>query len=291
MRRRASFRVILALFLLSVAAVPAGAVVPLTAPPLPERVALADLIALGKVTAVENEPVEAAPLVKIPGVTKKVTFRVALVSIQSSLSGADKVERLRVGFAPPAADGAKPGRGTGRFALVRLAAGDEGCFFLRKHPDEPFYVAAASYDFLDKAKTKGFDKEIAEVRRCVRLLGDAKTGLESKQAEDRLLTAALLIYRYRTPRHVYRGKPKTEPVDAEQSKCILAALAEGDWSARETPAPGSPLSLFLRLGLSKADGWEPPPALAEVPAAARKWLREHADYRILRYVPPDENGN
>jgi hypothetical protein len=277
--------------LLLTADFPAGAVVPLTAPPLPERVALADLIALGKVTAVEEDLVEAAPLVKIPGVTKKVSYRLAVVSIQSPLLGAEKSERIRVAFAPPPADGARTGRGTGRFALVRLAAGDEGCFFLRKHPDQPFYVAAASYDFLDKSKTKAFDKDIAEVKRCVSLLGDANAGLRSKQPDERLLTAALLIYRYRTPRHVYRGKPKTEPVEAEQSQRILAALADGDWNMKETPVPGSALSLFLRLGLTKAEGWEPPPALAELPAAAQTWLRKHSDYRIQRYVPPDENGD
>jgi hypothetical protein len=277
--------------MLLAAALPAGAVVPLTVPPLPERVALADLIALGKVTTVEDELVQAGPLVKIPGVTKKVSYRIAALSIKSPLLGADKVDRVRVAFAPPAAGGAKSSRGTNRFALVRLAAGDEGCFFLRKHPDEPFYVASAAYDFLDK-KTKDFDKEVAQVKRCVRLLADAGAGLQAKLADDRLLTATLLIYRYRTPRYVYRGKPQTEAIEAEQSKCILAALAEGNWSTKETPAPGSPLSLFLRLGLTKADGWETPTALADVAPAARKWLHDHAaDYRIRRYVPPEEPGN
>lgn len=280
-------RLLFALLLVLTTVCPAGAVVPLTAPPLPERVALADLIALGKVTAVEDELVEAAPLVKIPGVTKKVPFRIAVVSIQSSLLGAVKLERVRVAFAPTI-NGAKPGRGTSRLSLVHLAAGDEGCFFLRKHPDEPFYVAAAAYDFMDKSKTKAFDHEVSQVRRCVRLLGDANAGLRADKAEDRLLTAALLIYRYRTARHVYRGKPKTEPVDAEKSQRILAALAEGDWRAKETPAPGSPLSLFLRLGLTKDDGWETPAALAEVAPAARKWLQEHPSYRIRRYVAPEE---
>src|SRR5215471_17957253 len=181
---------------------PVGAVVPLTAPPLPARVALADLIALGKVTAIEDEVVEAAPLVKIPGLTKKVPFRIAVVSIQSPILGADKLERVRVAFTPPPAAGSTI-RGGGKLALVPLATGDEGCFFLRKHPDEPFYVASAAYDYLAKDKTKEFDKEIAQVKRCVRLIGDTKTGMASKEADDRLLTAALLIYRYRTPRHVY----------------------------------------------------------------------------------------
>jgi hypothetical protein len=266
------------------------AVVPLTAPPLPARVALADLIAMGKVTSIEDEVVPAAPLVKIPGVTKKVPFRIAVVSIHSSVLGADKLERVRVAFTPPPSGGSTV-RGGGRLAIVRLAVGDEGCFFLRKHPDEPFYVASAAYDFLAKDKTKEFDKEIAQVKRCVRLLGDAKSGLESKEADDRLLTAALLLYRYRTPRHVYLGKPRTEPIPADESKRILTILSEADWDAKEPSVAGTPMSLFLRLDLTSADGWEPPAELPRVVPDARKWLREHSgEYRIQRYLPPDDAG-
>ena len=268
----------------------AGAIVPLTAPPLPARVALADLIALGKVTAIEDGVVEAAPLVKIPGVTKKVPFRIAVVSIQSPIQGADKLERVRVAFTPPPTDGTTV-RGGGRLAIVRLAAGYEGCFFLRKHSDEPFYVASAAYDFLAKGKTKEFDKEIAQVKRCVRLLNDTKKGLAAKEADDRLLTAALLIYRYRTPRHVYRGKPRTESIAADESKRILTILSEADWEAKEPSLAGTPLSLFLRLDLTAADGWQPPADLPRVAPAARKWLLDNAaKYRIQRYLPPEDSG-
>jgi hypothetical protein len=277
--------------LMLLAAVPAGAVVPLTAPPLPARVALADLIALGKVTSVEDEIVQAAPLVKIPGVTNKVPFRIAVVTIQSSLFGAEELKRVRVAFTPPSADGAKAVRSGGKLAVVRFAAGDEGCFLLRKHQDEPFYVASAAYDFMDKAKTKDFAKEIALMKNCVRLLADTKAGLAAKQADDRLLTAALLIYRYRTARHVYLGKPRTETIAADESKRILTILAEADWNAKDPPAAGPPLSLFLRLDLTKEDGWEPPAVLAEVAPAARKWLDDHAaEYRIRRYLPSEEAG-
>jgi hypothetical protein len=281
---------LLSAFAVFAVALPVGAVVPLTVPPLPARVALADFIALGKVTAIEDEVVEAAPLVKIPGVTKKVPFRVAVVSIQSPILGGEKLERVRVAFSPPPAAGSNI-RGGGKLALHHLAAGDEGCYFLRKHPEEPFYVASAAYDFMAKDKTKEFDKEIAQVKRCVRLIGNTKTGLESKEADDRLLTAALLIYRYRTPRYVYRGKPRTESIPADESKRILTILSEADWDAKDASLAGTPLSLFLRFDLTNADGWAPPAELAAVPGAARKWLRDHAgEYRIQRYLPPEEAG-
>jgi hypothetical protein len=268
-------------------AFPAGAVAQLTAPPLPARVALADVIALGKVTAIEDDLVDAAPLVKIPGVTKKVPFRIAVVSIQSSIMGTNKIERVRVAFTPPPADGTTA-RGRGRLAIVRLAAGDEGCFFLRKHPDEPFYVASAAYDFLAKDKTKEFDKEIAQVKRCVRLLNDTKKGFASKEADDRFLTAALLLYRYRTPRYVYTAKPRTEPIPADESKHILTTLSEAEWDPKEGSAEGKPMSLFLRLGLTREDGWELPAELPRVLPAAKKWLHDHAaEYRIQRFLPPE----
>src|SRR5438132_4746456 len=110
---------------LMITAIPARAVVPLTAPSVPERVALADLIALGKVTAIEDALVEASPLVKIPGVTKKVSYRIAVVAIDKPLLGTEDGKRIRVGFLPPAENDGKPGRGAARFARVELKTSQE----------------------------------------------------------------------------------------------------------------------------------------------------------------------
>src|SRR5438105_15067649 len=57
------------------------AVVPLVAPPVPKRVALADLVVVGKITAIEDGLVEAVPPLKIPGVSQTVFYRVAAVTI------------------------------------------------------------------------------------------------------------------------------------------------------------------------------------------------------------------
>jgi hypothetical protein len=123
------------------------------------------------------------------------------------------------------------------------------------------------------------------------LIGDTKKGMASKEADDRLLTAALLIYRYRTPRHVYLGKPRTESIPVDESKRILTILSEADWDAKEPSVAGTPLSLFLRLDLTSADSWEPPAELPKVAPAAKKWLHDHAaEYRIQRYLPPEDAG-
>jgi hypothetical protein len=267
---------------LLLATLPAWAVIPLTAPPLPERIALADLIVVGKITSIDAELVEALPVLPIPGVTNRVMYRIVNITVDKPLLGAKAVTRVRVGFVPPA-DNRKPAR----FSLAGLALDQEGCFFLRKHPHEPFYVVSASYDVIDKADAKEYGRELADLTRCIRLLANVQGGLRAKQPDDRLLTAALLIYRYRTPRHVYPGKPTTESISANESKQILITLAEADWTAKDAPAWRTPLGLFLRLGLTERDGWQPPAQLSEVSPAARRWLRDNSEsYRIQRYVPP-----
>jgi hypothetical protein len=261
------------------------AVVPLTAPPIPKRVALADLVVVGKVTAMEDDLVDASPPLKIPGASNTVSYRVAVVTIDSVLVGGKKdVTKVRVGVVQPPK---KAGEGsTRRPPKVQFAVDQEGCFFLRKHPDESFTVALEPYDLLDKAKTKDYDKDLALAKKCAQLLTDPDAGLEAKDPGDRLLTAAILIFRCRTPRVVYTKEPKTEPVDAAQSKRILTVLAEADWTETKVPSAMAPLSLFLYMGLTEKDGWRAPRDVKGLSDAAREWLRKNTtEYRIQRYVP------
>src|SRR5262249_35221454 len=148
-----------------------------------------------------------------------------LVSIQSLIVGPKDLHELRVGFLLPPEPGRAVPPGYRRMAQVNLTVDQVGCFFLRKHPEEPFYVAQASYDFLDKAKSKDFDRLVTQIRHQARLLANPDAGLRSKEADDRLTTAAMLIFRYRTLIYVYSGPPKTEAIDAGQSRLILATLA------------------------------------------------------------------
>jgi len=265
--------------------------VPRTEPPLAQRVALADCVAVGKVTALEEQTVDAFPLLKVRG-AKKVPYRIALVTIQSLIVGPKDLPEVRVGFLLPPEPGRVVPPGYRRMAQVNLTVNQEGCFFLRKHPEEPFYVAQASYDFLDKAKSKDFDQLATQVRRHARLLENPDAGLRSKEADDRLATAATLIFRYRSPVYVYTRSPKTEPIDAGQSRLILAALAESPWTEKDAESQTGRLRLFLRLGLTEADGWTQPASPKDTPAAALKWLRENgATYRIQRYIPENKTSD
>jgi hypothetical protein len=76
-----------------------------------------------------------------------------------------------------------------------------------------------------------------------------------------------------------------EPIDAEESKLILQALAQADWTKPVTPMDVSAQRVFNQLNLTAKDGWTRPKVAKEFPTAAKKWLQENAGkYRIQRYA-------
>jgi hypothetical protein len=123
-------------------------------------------------------------------------------------------------------------------------------------------------------------------KKAAELLAKADDKLTSKDREERCLTACFLLSRYR-PR--FGADPRTEPIAAEQSKRILAALADGDWDrplVRNQPAPAYAFDL---LGLTEKDGWRRRDDFhsKEYATKARAWLQEFRDeYRIQRHVAP-----
>jgi hypothetical protein len=271
------------------AAAPARAM--LIAPaPIPQRVATAEVVVVGKVTGFADKTVS-APVA--PGSTEKMEYQIALIKVGDVLLGDKDAKEIKVGFPPPAAGGpiGRPG-GIRRppFALVQ---DQEACFLLSKNAGGDFYAVGPYYNVINKKAgdqaNPDFDKELAEVKRCLKLLADSKAALTGNSAEDRTLTAEMLVARYRLPRAGLTGD-KTEDLGAEESKLILKALADADWDAK--PAPGrpgmqmSPLNSFFQLGLTEKDGWAPPKEGADLAAAAKKWLKENADkYRLQRLVP------
>jgi predicted Zn-dependent protease len=198
----------------------------------------------------------------------------AEVRIDRQLLGRAGPERVRVGLGPG-------------WRMPVLMEGQSGCFFLRQHPEEPFFVVSTGSDFFDSRREE-FGKVVDLVRRCAGLLANSDAGLRSPDGEDRLLTAALLIFQFRTPRYAYSGTPRTEPIDAELSRRILAVLAEGSFSDKAAREPTGRFTLFQRLDLTEADGWKSPRRLPDVAAAAEKWLADHAaTFRIRRYIPEE----
>jgi hypothetical protein len=268
---------------------PAGAMM-IAPAPVPQRVATADAVVVGKVIGFADKTVSALPF---PGAREKNDYQVAIVRIDDALMGAKGMKEVRVGFLPPPPPPPPPA--PGQPVLFRkpnrqptLALDQEALLFLGKHADADFYVMPAYFSIIDK-KTPGFANDLGAARQAARLLADPKAGLESKNADDRLLTAGLLISLYRTPQP--GAHARTEPIDALQSKLILQTLADADWKAAPRPGPQnqmSPQALFFRLGLQPRD-WNQPKDFKEISAAAQKWLKENADtYRIERFVSPEK---
>jgi hypothetical protein len=266
-------------------AAPTFAVARMIAPaPIPQRVALADAVVVGKVTAFSDKLVSARP----PFGGNKVDYQIAIVRIDDALLGAKDAKEIKVGFLPPAAipvPGPGPLRIMRRYPQFVLSLDQEACLILTKHPDEDFYVGQNYYDLINKKGNASFDREVDEVKRCAKLLADPTAGLKAKNADDRFLTAAMLVTRYRTPKGGAPGK--TEAIDVEQSQQILLALANADWNAKAAK-PGfqmNPQTLFFQLGLTAKDGWMPPKDFNKIADEAKRWLKDNAEkYRIERFV-------
>jgi hypothetical protein len=271
---------------LGLSAAPTFAKMMMIAPaPIAQRVAVADAVVVGKVTAFGDKLISAAA--PFPG--NKVDYQIAIVRIDEALLGAKGAKEIKVGFLPPAPS--VPGSGPGPVQIIKrrpgfiLSLDQEACLFLTKHPDADFYIGQNYFDVINKKGNARFDTEMDEVKRCVKLLADPAASLKADNADDRFLTAAMLVTRYRTPKTGFPSK--TKAIDADLSKQILLALADADWTAKAA-GPGfqlTPQAVFFRLGLTEKDGWAPPKDFNKIPDEAKKWLKENADkYRLERFV-------
>jgi hypothetical protein len=239
------------------------------APPLFARIVTTDTILVGRVTAVEDKDVE---VTLTPGAKTKVTMRVAVVAVADAIKSPRKLDKsIRIAFFPASKYAPKP------------KTGEEGLFFLSGVAPEGVHLLTGIWDY----KPGAAEKETAEARRLAKLLANARESLQSRDQGERFLTAAMLVVGYRN--RAGGGKFTSEPIDAEESKRILAALAEADWTKPSEVGTPAPLMVFGMLGLTKADGWVPPQVINnpdDFANAAREWLKNNAGtYRIQRLVP------
>jgi hypothetical protein len=265
-----------------VAGQPAQKVAVIAPQPIPQRVATADAVLVGKVTNIEEKTV-AAPA--FPGAPQKVEYQIAVVKVEDPILGVKDLTHVRVGFIPQQPGVIRPGG----YRPPTLAKDQEVCLFLTKHAEGTFYTMPAYFSVIDK-KAPTFEKDVAEAKKDAKLLADASAGLESKDVNDRFLTAAMLVARYRQ-RRPSAAPPKEEPIDAEESKLILQALADADWTPPKNPVPFqmTPQTAFNLLQLTPKDGWTPPRNLQQLPDEAKKWLKENSDkYRIQRLVTEEK---
>lgn len=253
------------------------------------RAIRADLVVVGKVTAIEKETVEAA----LPGDTVKQTYRVAVVKVDTILSGAADLTHVKVGFLPPPPVDPNvplpPRRG---YPPVVLAEGQSGLYFLTKHPTAAFHVISPMFPPVDAA-ADNYKTELETVKRALAVLADPTKHLKTEKAEDRFFAAAVMVVKYRSYPEG-GGDVDQVKVSAEESRMILKALADApDWSRAEY-FPMTPTQVFYMLALSQPDGWKNPTLRPGVPEDLNKVTKEAfaawldgpgKDYRIRAMVP------
>lgn len=250
--------------------------------PIPMRVAAADLVVVGKVTGFGEKLI---PAERFKGDTGE--YQIATVKVEDTLLGKGAKE-VKVAFVPAATAPAPGGiRISSRLPGINLMVGQEACLILVKHSTKDFYVINQYTDVLNKKDNPNFGAETEEIKKTGKLLANTKAGLTSKDADEKFMTAALLLTKYRTPRP-YTDKPKMTTVDPAESKLILEALAEADW-APKVVRPGmnfmNPQAMFYRLGATPADGWTQPKDFKDFPAEAKKWLKDNAGkFKLQKYT-------
>lgn len=238
--------------------------------PLPQRLARATAVFVGKVKAIEGKTFEQESW---PGSGSKMEYKIAVLSVDERLLGPAAKKEYRVAFAGPSR----------RSPHHDLKVGQEGLFFLTAIDGQPAYRFVEYTDVVNKASDNyATDRDLA--RRCGKLLDDPDKGLAAKSAQDRFLTAALLVLRYRQKPLALSNRLAEELVPAATTKKLLLTLADADWDAGRTEfSQLTPHSLFIRLGATAKHGWNQPRDRREIVPAAKTWLTENAGTFPLKH--------
>jgi hypothetical protein len=278
--------------LLAVALIAAGLMLPIelaralmiAPPPGPVRIVNSDAVFVGRVTQIEPVDVDGKPF---PEAKDTVKYRIAVVQVEKVIRGLKDEKSVRVGFMPPMQpQPGKPILGRPR-GTPQLEVGQEGIFMISKHADGKFYQAPNFGYFVSK-KDQNFDKEVKIAQQVVTIMADTKKALQSKDADERLMAASIAVSKYRTPKAPFPNKE--EPIDAEESKLILSAIANAKWGQFKF-GEANPQQLFFQLGITEKDGFHQPRKITspdDMKNAVQGWIRDHGDYRIKRFVQGTE---
>jgi hypothetical protein len=222
---------------------PAG---PAVGPPPEQQVfrrAVTSALVVSGTVAVGKETVEATAEY---GHAAKTTYKLATIRVKDVLVGDKPGDTVTV-LLPPAEPVAVPAETRGRPPLLRrqpvqpvqLIDGQEGVFFLSRHPNAPPHHhiprGAVPLNPLDT----DYKDHLAAVKRVGAVVADPVPALKAKAAADRYDAAVALVYRYR---FAFGNMPAEEvAVPAEETKLLLAAIAEFDWAEFDKPfVPGAP---------------------------------------------------
>ncbi len=248
-------------------------------PTIPARVAVVDRVVVGKVIKLSDKLVPSEMFKD-----DKRSMQLATVQVSEAILGS-KTNEIQVGYFPPTAP--QPGLPIRRVTVIELNVGDEALFYLTAHPSKKgVYLISNYYDISKKTGHRNFSLEVEEAKKAAKLLTNPRAALEGKDPAAQELAAMMLLTRYRTD----RPGSKTEPISADESKRLLTALAQADWSSSRDRQL-NPIAVFARLGLTDKDGWTPPINFDDFGREAKRWLQANADkYRVQRFVWPGSDA-
>jgi len=271
-------------------AAPAFALRVAAPPPTTARAVQADVIVTGKVSSIEPMDIQLAPF---PGSPNKANFKVAVITVDEVIKGVAGQKTVRVAF-QGAVNPGNPGGGIrplpGRGGMqVHLQNGTDGLFYLAKTDEAGVYQVRMYYDIVNRSAPT-FAKDVAEAKEVGQILANPMAALKDTMREKRVNAAILLVTKYRSVN--VPGATKQEPIDAEESKLILSALALADWNQPARFGTNHPMFAFNMLGVTEKDGWRQPQVVQnpqDLPNAMQAWLANNSGtYRIQRIVPANQ---
>jgi hypothetical protein len=233
------------------------------------------IVVVGKITAIEADPVSVEPF---PGAKARVPFKLAVLKVETALSGAAGETHLKIGFREAAG-------GIGYTPKV----GADGVFFLTPHPSGGFVVVPpAAPPLVRNGET--YNDELARVKKALAVAEKPTEALTAKDAADRYFAAAVLLSKFNTP-PPNAAKVDREPVSAGETKKLMAVLLEQDWTKPPPAGLPAPATLMWQLQLGPDDGWAPDPIQGQTDVAVyykeqlTKWYAAHAEkFRVKKSV-------
>src|SRR5262245_5676841 len=232
----------------------AGAPAPTPSPI--ERAFMAPVVIVGKITKIEKDTVDAP---RFPGVANKEPHKVAVVKIETNLAGAAGITDLRIGYIQQKKPDPKD---THPWRVDRLAidpkVGDEILWVLEQNPQPPFHTIPSIAPSID-AESSECKASVEGVKRALAVATEPAKALKAEMAKDRFDAAVTLILRY-TSVTAGTGEAEADPIDPDENRIILKALAEGDWKLDPVSEGPNPFIALYRLGLGEAEGWKQPVA-------------------------------
>jgi hypothetical protein len=224
--------------------------------PRPADLIMADVVVVGRVESIEEKPVVVPKALN----EEPDSFKVVTVSVTQGIKGADGLKKVKVGLKP----------------FQHLGGKDEAVFFLVRHPTQPFFVTASDEPPMLRVFTPRFNERIKKFELWARLLADPVVGLNSDKADERLLTAELLLARHVAIKN--SGRP-SGVIDPKLSRHALLILADADWKGGSwEDYELRPEFLFDQVRRNDKGEWQGPPLPVNDKdhTAARAWLRENA---------------